>query len=147
MKGHSRFGGQLKTKRVHGVETGNHSNPHVLRSARAHGGACLNEVEGGSGRPRLDHPGRKMGGRICKADGGATAPRDEETGDTDNAYAKGGWIKGAVKHPGALRKSLHVKEGEPIPAKKLAKAEHSSNPILRKRAVLAETFKGFHKKD
>lgn len=42
---------------------------------------------------------------------------------------------------GALRKSLHVKEGENIPEKKLEKAEHSKNPTTRKRAVLAETFK------
>lgn len=51
------------------------------------------------------------------------------------------FIKKAIKHPGALRKSLHVKEGEKIPEKKLKKAEHSKNPTTRKRAVLAETLK------
>ena len=56
----------------------------------------------------------------------------------------GNWISGAIKHPGALRRELHVPEGEPIPAKKLAKAEHSSNPTLRKRANLAKTLKGLH---
>lgn len=56
------------------------------------------------------------------------------------------WIAGAIKHPGALRKSLHVKKGEKIPASKLKKAEHSKNPTLRKRAVLAETLKKMHKK-
>jgi hypothetical protein len=56
------------------------------------------------------------------------------------------WIKGAIKHPGALHKELHVKEGEKIPAKKLKKAEHSKDPTLRKRAVLAETLKKMHKK-
>ena len=56
------------------------------------------------------------------------------------------WIAGAIKHPGALRKSLKVKKGEKIPASKLKKAEHSKNPKLRKRAVLAETLKKMHKK-
>ncbi len=64
--------------------------------------------------------------------------------------ARGGepkkWISGAIKHPGALHQELGVPEGKKIPAKKLEKASHSSNPTLRKRAVLAETLKGMHKK-
>jgi len=56
------------------------------------------------------------------------------------------WIQEAVKHPGALRKSLHVPEGEKIPLKKLHKAEHSSNALVAKRAHLAETLRGLHKK-
>lgn len=56
------------------------------------------------------------------------------------------WIQSAIKHPGALRKELHVKEGEKIPASKLKKAEHSKNPTLKKRAVLAETLKKISKK-
>jgi len=51
------------------------------------------------------------------------------------------WIQGAIKHPGALHKSLHVPEGKKIPEKKLEKAEHSKNPTLRHRANLAETLK------
>lgn len=51
------------------------------------------------------------------------------------------WIQGAIKHPGALHRALHVPEGEKIPAKKLAKAAHSSNPTMRKRANLAKTLK------
>lgn len=47
---------------------------------------------------------------------------------------------------GALRKQLGVKEGEKIPAKKLAKAAKSSDPLLKKRAVLAETFRKMAKK-
>lgn len=57
----------------------------------------------------------------------------------------GKWIQEAIKHPGALRKELHVKKGEKIPAKKLEKAEHSKNPTLAKRARLAETLKGLKK--
>lgn len=51
------------------------------------------------------------------------------------------WIKGAVEHPGALRKALNVKKGEKIPEAKLKKAEESKNPTMRKRAVLAETLR------
>ncbi len=56
----------------------------------------------------------------------------------------GAWIKDAIKHPGALRKELHAKAGEPIPAKTLEKAEHSKNPKLAKRARLAETLRSMH---
>jgi len=55
------------------------------------------------------------------------------------------WIAGAVKHKGALHRELHVPQSEKIPAKKLAKAEHSKNPTERKRAQLAETLKGLSK--
>ena len=51
------------------------------------------------------------------------------------------WIKGAIEHPGALKKALHVKKGEKIPESKLMKAEDSKNPTMRKRAVLAETLR------
>lgn len=51
------------------------------------------------------------------------------------------WIQKAIKHPGALHRELGVPQGDKIPAQKLAKAEKSSNPKLRKRAKLAETLK------
>lgn len=56
------------------------------------------------------------------------------------------WVQGAIKHPGALHKALHVKESEKIPASKLKRAEHSKNPTTKKRAVLAETLKKMHKR-
>ncbi len=51
------------------------------------------------------------------------------------------WISGAVEHPGALHRALHVKSGEKIPAKKLTKALHSDNPTLRRRAQFAKTMR------
>lgn len=60
--------------------------------------------------------------------------------------AKEKWIQGAIKHPGALHKSLGVPEGKKIPEKKLEKAEHSKNPKTAKRARLAETLKHMKKK-
>lgn len=56
------------------------------------------------------------------------------------------WIQGAIKHPGALRKTLKVKKGEKIPEEKLKKAERSKNPKTARRARLAETLKKMHKK-
>lgn len=58
--------------------------------------------------------------------------------------AKDMWIADAIKKKGSLRKSLGVKKGEKIPTSKLKKAEKSTNPKTRKRAILAETLKKFH---
>ena len=54
------------------------------------------------------------------------------------------WIQGAIKKPGALRKTLGVKAGEKIPAKKLAAAAKKPG-VTGRRARLAETLKGFKK--
>lgn len=54
------------------------------------------------------------------------------------------WIKDAIKKPGALRKELGAKKGEPIPAKKLAAAAKKPG-VEGKRARLAETLKGMKK--
>ncbi len=55
------------------------------------------------------------------------------------------WIKGAIKKPGALRKTLGAKKGEPIPVAKLEKAAHSKNPTTAKRANLALTLRSMKK--
>jgi hypothetical protein len=60
---------------------------------------------------------------------------------------KGGsanWIQSAIKKPGSLRASLHVKKGEKIPAKKLSVAAKKPG-ITGKRARLAQTLKGLKK--
>lgn len=54
------------------------------------------------------------------------------------------WIKGAIKHPGALHKQLGVPQGKKIPVKKLAKAAKAGGK-LGQRARLAKTLKGLHK--
>jgi len=50
------------------------------------------------------------------------------------------WISGAIKRPGALHRALGVPQGTKIPAKKMSKALHSSNPRVRKEANLAKTL-------
>ena len=52
------------------------------------------------------------------------------------------WIKGAIKHKGALREELGVPEGKKIPAKKLEKAAKAPGK-LGQRARLAKTLKSF----
>ena len=59
--------------------------------------------------------------------------------------AKEKWIQGIHMKKGALHKSLDVPEGKKIPASKLKKAEHSKNPVEKKRANLAKTLKSFKK--
>lgn len=54
------------------------------------------------------------------------------------------WIKGAIKHPGALHKELHVPAGEKIPAKKLNAAAKKSG-TEGKRARFAKVLASFHK--
>lgn len=55
------------------------------------------------------------------------------------------WIQGAIKKPGSLRKSLGVKKGKDIPAKKLAAAAKKGGK-LGQRARMAQTLKKMGKK-
>ncbi len=50
------------------------------------------------------------------------------------------WIKGAIKQPGALRKTMGIKKGEKIPAAQLAKAAKMPGKTGQ-RARLAQTLK------
>ncbi len=55
-------------------------------------------------------------------------------------------IKIKPSHKGLLHKDLGVKPGKKIPTDKLKKAEKSSNPAERKRAVFAENAKKWNHK-
>jgi len=69
-------------------------------------------------------------------------------------YSKGGWIKGAVKKPGALRaiaeKRKLIKGKEKLSSSDLSKlgsqAKKSGNSLLAKRVSLAKTFAKMRKK-
>ena len=54
------------------------------------------------------------------------------------------WIAGAIKHPGALKRSLGVKAGAKIPAAKLAAAARKGGKTGH-RARLAQTLRGLNK--
>lgn len=77
--------------------------------------------------------------RASKMPKGKTIVRKDNPNDVE-VYKKGGWIKDAIKKPGALRESLGVKGDKPIPAKKLAAAAKKPGK-MGQRARLAETLK------
>ena len=58
------------------------------------------------------------------------------------------WIKNAInpETKGSLHRTLGVPEGKKNNEKKLEKAEHSKDPLTRKKANLAETLRGFKHK-
>lgn len=56
------------------------------------------------------------------------------------ATKKKNWIQGAIKKPGALRKSLGVKKGQKIPKAKLDAAATKPGK-LGQRARLAKTLR------
>lgn len=92
--------------------------------------------------------------RACRGMGDMRAskmPKGKKIVRKDNPnvvteYAKGGKldISKAIKKPGALRSALGAKKGEPIPAKKLAKAAKAPGK-LGQRARFAQLLKGFKK--
>ena len=86
--------------------------------------------------------GEKM--RKVGAKGAPTADAFRESAKTAKA-AKGKWIQSAIKKPSALREALGAKKGEPIPAKKLAKAAKAPGK-LGQRARFAQVLKGMRKK-
>lgn len=55
------------------------------------------------------------------------------------------WIAGATKNKGKLHRELGVSKDDKIPAKKLARAEKSKSPTIRKEANLAKTLSKFHR--
>lgn len=59
--------------------------------------------------------------------------------------ASGGGIHIKPSHKGLLHEDLGVPEGSPIPAAKLAKAKHSEDPAVRKRATFAQNAKKWNK--
>jgi hypothetical protein len=73
-------------------------------------------------------------------EGVVSVPRREAS----STRARGGGIHIKPSHKGLLHKNLHVAAGSKIPAGKLAKAKHSSDPAVRKRAVFAENAKHWH---
>jgi hypothetical protein len=84
---------------------------------------------------------------LKKADGGMAAADKQQAATSvlqdasKVGFKKGGWIQDAIKKPGALRKSLGVKEGAVIPKGKLKSAANSSNPTTARRANLAMTLR------
>ncbi len=112
-------------------------------------------MKGKRGRPMI--PMSNISNK--KADGLTGSPSDTPSGE-GNAHlacggtakkrldkkARGGSIHIKPSHKGLLHKDTHTKAGEKIPESKIKKAEKSSNPAVRKRAVFAENAKHWSKK-
>ena len=90
--------------------------PHYAKGGRAKKWV---EGEGEKSRRRLDRPGRARGGAEK-------------------------WIQntGVSENKGGLHRALHVPEGEPIPAKKLAAGLDSDSPHIRHMSQFAKNVKG-----
>ena len=80
---------------------------------------------------------------VDREDNPGLAKLPEDVRNKMGYMKKGGstskWIQSAIKKPGALKKSLGVKKGEKIPAKKLAAAAKKPGKIGQ-RARLAQTL-------
>lgn len=93
-------------------------------------------------------PSRGMGDMKASKMPKAKTIRRKDNPDEVTMYAKGGsakFIQKAIKKPGALRAELGAKKGEPIPAKKLAKAAKAPGK-LGQRARFAQTLAKMRKK-
>ena len=123
--------------------TGSQATPNLKK------GGKVGKWEGSAKDEREDHKLAKKHHMSMKEWEASALDKKHDEQQSMKGLKHGGkagkWIQGAIEHKGALHKSLHVPMGEKIPAKKLAKAEHSSNPKLAKRAHLAETLKHMHR--
>ena len=101
-------------------------------------------TDGGDTSGMSSTPSMSSDGSSMSSDGSSAGGMGLKKGGRVH-YAEGSkWIQGAIKHPGALRASLHVKAGEKITAKKLSAAAKKPG-VMGKRARLAQTLKGFKK--
>lgn len=140
-----------------------------MRSSRGMGAVKASKMPKAKTITRKDDPNKvsmyAKGGKVQKYNEGGKAkklpPSGEDrvgkgplvTGPDGKPYvpesrgkAKGGkFIQQAIKKPGALRASLGAKKGEPIPAKKLAKAAKAPGK-LGQRARFAQLLRGMKKK-
>lgn len=117
----------------------------LMKKRRAYSHTCFKKggkVEGHKGRHRA------FGGKAETTDKEVKeAGHSQESQETAwDKYKSGGGIHIKPSHKGLLHKDLGVKSGNKIPEKKLEKAEKSSNPAVRKRAVFAENAKHWHHK-
>ena len=107
----------------------------------------MGEYKGLAKNPTLMAKGGKALKKVDKEKNPGLSKLPTEVRHKMGYMKKGGsanWIQGAIKHPGSLRKALHVKEGQKIPTKKLAAAAKKSGTLGR-RARLAETLRSFKK--
>ena len=139
--------GNFAQAKTHALNFANAMHQHTTGGSSGAGGAAIPSAAAGALGSSDTTPSNVAGQPASN-----TAPAQPENGTpgfTDDPPDTGGvhpshWIAGAIKHPGALHRELGVPQGKTIPAGKIAKAAHSDNPTLARRARLAETLKAMH---
>ena len=146
--GEKHIGGMKRGGSAHGASCAC-AKCHGGRAGKAVGGGLKNELDANRAmaasrmpRPMPATPNGMQG----YTDYNALKAKAGTPGRPVRASGGGNWIKGAIKHPGRLHKITHTPEGEKIPEKKIAKAEHSKNSSVAAAARLGERLKGMHKK-
>jgi len=153
----------------HNVVKGEGSAPKLHAGKRARGGKVKKRADGGGTDDWQSQPLRSSTGQYLSPSGplASTGPAQfrnsmRSIGVQPTEYNKnkpgmasggcveddgrksGGGIHIKKSHEGLLHKDLGVAAEKKIPAKKLAKAEKSSDPAVKKRAVFAENAKHWH---
>jgi hypothetical protein len=89
---------------------------------------------------KKEHKREKRAHSMSKSSSHAQTKHHDKKHSMDSEHPKKNFIAGAIKHPGALRKELHVKKGHKIPMAKLKKASHAKG-VEGRRARLAMVLK------
>jgi hypothetical protein len=108
----------------------------------------IKKARGGRAVPSSAETSVIRGASVEGSREGSVIPGPEAKGSREGSVIKakkGRWIQKAIKKPGSLRRSLGIKKGKKIPAKKLAKAAKAKGK-LGQRARLAQTLKKMRKK-
>ncbi len=165
---HRAHGGSVEVGHLHRphdtvkVQTGEGEKAKMHAGKRARGGSCWycggavhHAKRGGAVKHRDD------GGEVSANDDKSPPPPPSQQSSPQagmrpsgkvtkdqygqyHGFAGGGGIHIKPSHKGLLHKDLHVASSKHIPEGKLAKAEHSKDPAVRKRAVFAENAKHWH---
>ena len=128
----------------HNAIKGEGAAPKLHAGKRARGGKARHRDPGGGLYPKLGYGDAPPEQRPSGPPRRMLSPLPDDAPDKGQGKARGGGIHIKKSHQGLLHKNLGVSKGKKIPAGKLEKAEHSSDPAVRKRAVFAENAKHWH---
>lgn len=132
-------GGRAKRKDGGGVYFGPAEMPAGKKGASEAQQRATESHQEDLSKPSRGKAGHYADGGFLKFKGDPVIPGMKDGGKTK-------WIGEAIKKPGALRKSLGVKEGQNIPANKLEAAAEKGGK-LGQRARLAQTLGRMQRKD
>jgi len=129
------LGQSVAHKKPRDLHTGDQMEPHPMTS-EVH--PDISSLAGPDMSGQASTKGSPYMGGMSVDSSGTTAAGGLKKGGSAN------WIQSAIKKPGSLKKSLHVKAEQKIPAKKLAAAAKKPG-VMGRRARLAETLRSLKK--